>query len=185
MMTTVLRLAFILWMVSPFPYFMTAGVNTFTIPTLLDNGAALGELSFVSGMLCVLSMGLFHGLLLPLALCGSILELCAVVLYEWSRRSVVDRHFYVALSGEVPGAVCDKGPYHYVRHPFYLSYIVAFLGVAVAFPSPIVGGVCLLNIGLFTYMAFDDERVLLGSTLGAHYRAYRERAGMFVPRFKR
>jgi protein-S-isoprenylcysteine O-methyltransferase Ste14 len=184
-MATALHLAFVLWMVCPFPYFMTAGANTFTVPMLLDSGAMLGELSFVSGMLCVLCMGLFGGLLLPLALCGAIFALGSVMLYEWTRRTVVDRNFYVALSGKVPGAICETGPYHYVRHPFYLSYMLAFLGVAVAFPSLIVGGACVLDIGLFAYMAIDDERVLLESTLGADYRAYRGRVGMFVPRLKR
>jgi len=105
------------------------------------------------------------------------------MLYEWTRRTVVDRHFYVALSGEVPGAVCDAGPYRYVRHPFYLSYMVAFVAVAVAFPSFIVSGVCLLNIGLFVHMAIDDERVLAASPLGADYKRYKMRVGMFLPRF--
>jgi protein-S-isoprenylcysteine O-methyltransferase Ste14 len=72
-----------------------------------------------------------------------------------------------------------------VRHPFYLSYIVAFIGVAVAFPSTIVAGVCLLNIGLFVYMAIDDERTLLGSAIATDYQAYRVRVGMFVPRITR
>jgi len=75
----------------------------------------------------------------PAALCGTILALVAVILYEWTRRTVVDRKFYIALAGEVPPAVCDAGPYGYVRHPFYLSYMVAFAGVAVAFP---VGHCC-------------------------------------------
>ena len=182
-MATALRLAFIFWMVCPFPYFMTAGANIFTVPKLRDNGAVLGQISFLSGMLCVLCMGLFSGLLLPLALCGAIFALCSVMLYEWTRRTVVDRNFYVALSGQVPDAVCDSGPYRYVRHPFYLSYMLAFLGVAVAFPSVIVSGVCLLNMGLFVYMAMDDERVLLVSTLGADYKGYKRRVRMFLPRF--
>jgi protein-S-isoprenylcysteine O-methyltransferase Ste14 len=184
-MLTALRLAFIFWMVCPFPYFMTAGANTFTVPKLRDSGAMLGYWSFVSGMLCVLCMGLFSGLLLPLALCGAIFTLCSLMLYEWTRRTVVDRNFYVALSGEVPGAICDTGPYRYVRHPFYLSYMLAFVGVAVAFPSLIVSGMCLLNIGLFLYMALDDERVLLASQIAVDYQAYRGRVGMFVPRFRR
>jgi protein-S-isoprenylcysteine O-methyltransferase Ste14 len=184
-MATALRLAFVFWMVCPFPYFMTAGANTFTAPKLRDSGAMLGYWSFVSGMLCVLCMGLFSGLLLPLALCGAIFALCSLMLYEWTRRTVVDRNFYVALAGEVPSAVCDAGPYRYVRHPFYLSYMLAFLGVAVAFPSLVVSAVCVLNIGLFVYMALDDERVMLASTLGADYRAYRGRVGMFAPRFRR
>ena len=37
-------------------------------------------------------------------------------------------------------------------------------------------------IGLFVYMAFDDERVLLRSDLAADYQTYRKRVGMFLPR---
>jgi protein-S-isoprenylcysteine O-methyltransferase Ste14 len=181
-MATTLHLAIVLWMAIPFPYFMTAGANIFTLPKLRDNGAMLGQISFISGMVCVLVMGLFYRLLVPAAACGAILAVAAVMLYEWTRRTVVDRNFYIGLAGEVPPAVCDAGPYRYVRHPFYLSYMVAFVAVAVAFPSFIVTGVCVLNIGLFVYMALDDERVLLGSAIAADYRAYRERVAMFLPR---
>ena len=184
LMAIALRLAFIFWMVCPFLYFTTAGANTFIVPTLRDNGATLGQISFLSGMACVLFMGLFYGLWVPPAVCGAFLALGSLMLYEWSRRTVVDRNFYIGLSGEVPGAVCDTGPYRHVRHPFYLSYMVAFVAVAVAFPSPIVSGVCVLNMGLFVYMAFDDERVLLASAMAADYQAYRGRVGMFVPRFR-
>jgi protein-S-isoprenylcysteine O-methyltransferase Ste14 len=182
---TVFHLVLVLWMAVPFSYFISAGANIFTVPKLRDNGAMLGQISFISGMVCVLFMGLFYGLWVLPAACGAILALGAVMLYEWTRRTVVDRNFYAGLAGEVPPAVCDAGPYRYVRHPFYLSYMVAFVAVAAAFPSLIVVGVCLLNIGLFVYMALDDERVLLGSTLGADYQSYRGRVGMFVPRLKR
>jgi protein-S-isoprenylcysteine O-methyltransferase Ste14 len=182
---TALHLVMVLWMAIPFPYFMTAGANIFTVPKLRDNGAMLGQISFMSGMLCVLFMGLFYGLLVPAAVCGAILALGAVMLYEWTRRTVIDAHFYVGLAGEVPPAVCDVGPYQYVRHPFYLSYMVAFVGVAVAFPSLVVASVCALNIGLFVYMAIDDERTLLGSAIAADYQAHRRRVGMFVPRLNR
>lgn len=184
-MLTILHLILVFWMLIPFLYFITAAANIFMVPALRNNGAVLGQYSFISGMLCVLLMGLFSGLLWPLALCGCILALLAVLFYEWARRTVVDRDFFVGFSGEVPRAVCDKGPYHFVRHPFYLSYMVAFLGVAIAFPSLIVCGVCLVNIGLFLYMAFDDERVLLASRLDGDYRAYQGRAGMFLPRFRK
>jgi protein-S-isoprenylcysteine O-methyltransferase Ste14 len=184
-MATALRLAFIFWMVIPFLYFMTAGANTFTVPKLRDSGAVLGQISFVSGMACAIVMGLFYGLWVPLALSGAVLALASLMLYEWTRRTVIDRNFYVGLSGEVPGAVCETGPYRFVRHPFYLSYTVAFVAVAVAFPSLIVVGVCLLNIGLFAHMAVDDERVLLASAMAPDYRAYRGRVWMFVPRIRR
>jgi protein-S-isoprenylcysteine O-methyltransferase Ste14 len=182
-MATILHLAIVLWMAIPFPYFMTAGANIFTVPKLRDNGAILGQISFISGMLCVLVMGLFYRLLVPAAVCGAILALSALILYEWTRRTVIDRNFYVGLAGEVPPMMCDTGPYRYVRHPFYLSYTVAFVAVAVAFPSLVVSGVCLANIGLFVYMALDDERVLLQSPLAAAYESYSARVGMFLPQF--
>ena len=88
---------------------------------------------------------------------------------------MLGRNFHTGLGGEVPAMVCDEGPYKYLRHPFYVSYMVAFLSMVVAFPAPVTGAVCLLNIALFIYMAFDDARVLLRSPLAADYGEYRTR----------
>ena len=182
-MTTALRLTFIFWMVCPFLWFITAGANIFTVPKLRDNGAMLGQISFISGMVCVLVMGLFYRLLVPAALCGAVLTLAALILYECTRHTVVDRNFYVGLSGGVPPVLCEEGPYRYVRHPFYLSYMAAFMGVAVAFASLWVIGVCALNIALFSYRAVDDERDLAQSPLAADYARFKLKVGMFLPRW--
>jgi protein-S-isoprenylcysteine O-methyltransferase Ste14 len=107
------------------------------------------------------------------------------VLYEWTRRTVHGRIFYTGLGGEVPEMVCEQGPYRYVRHPFYMSYMIAFLGMVSAFPGSVTETLCLLNIGLLVYIAFDDERVLARSRLAADYAAYKIRAGMFLPRLRR
>jgi protein-S-isoprenylcysteine O-methyltransferase Ste14 len=45
--------------------------------------------------------------------------------------------------------------------------------------------VTVLRLAFVLWMVSPFLRVLLGSTLGAPYRAYRKRAGMFVPRFGR
>jgi protein-S-isoprenylcysteine O-methyltransferase Ste14 len=177
-----LHLGVAVWVVIPFVYFLSAGAKTFTVPERRDRGAVLGQLSLVSGMLGVLGLGFYHALVWYQAVCGAMLALCGVLLYEWTRRTVIDRNFYTGLGGEVPAAVCERGPYKYVRHPFYLSYMVAFLGAVVAFPSLVLAAVCALNIVLFVYMAFDDERVLLQSALAAEYETYRRRVGMFLPR---
>ena len=169
-------------MVFPFVYFLNTGAKTFTVPADRDGGAQLGKYSFVSVMVCVLFLGLYQSLVWYQALCGAVLALCSLMLYEWTRRTVIDRNFYTGLGGEVPAAVCENGPYKFVRHPFYSSYIVVFLGAVVGFPSLLTAAVCVLNIALFVYMAFDDERVLLRSGLAEDYEAYRRRIGMFVPR---
>jgi protein-S-isoprenylcysteine O-methyltransferase Ste14 len=182
MLVVVLHLGVTLWVIAPFLYFMTAGAKIFTAPELRDGGAQLGQLSFVASMMCLLTFGFFQSLIWYQALCGAALALCSFLLYEWTRRTVFDRHFYTGLGGEVPAAVCDAGPYQFIRHPFYLSYMVAFLSAAAAFPSSPTTAVSIACIGLFVYMAFDDERVLLRSELAADYQTYRKRVGMFLPR---
>jgi hypothetical protein len=49
-----LHLGLSIWMTSPFVYFLTAGAKTFTVPAR-DSGALLGQISFISGMACVLA----------------------------------------------------------------------------------------------------------------------------------
>src|SRR5271167_1121310 len=178
-----LHLGVALWVVGPLMYFITAGAKIFTAPALHDGGAQLGQLSFVASMMCVLCIGFFQALVWYYALCGMALALISFVLYEWAWRTVIDRNFYTGLGGEVPAAVCESGPYKFLRHPFYLSYMVAFLGAAAAFPSLVTALVSIACIGLFVYMAIDDERVLLRSALAEDYESYRQRVGMFLPRF--
>jgi len=95
-----------------------------------------------------------------------VLALISFLLYEWAWRTVIDRHFYTGLGGEFPAAVCESGPYKFLRHPFYLSYMVAFLSAAAAFPSLVTAAVSTL-----------------GSALAEDYESYRQRVGMFLPRF--
>ena len=172
MIVVVLHLGVTLWVIAPFLYFMTAGAKIFTAPELRDGGAQLGQLSFVASMMCVVCLGVFQSVVWYQVLCGATLALCSLMLYEWTRRTVIDRHFYTGLGGEVPAAVCDAGSYQFIRHPFYLSYMVAFLSAVVAFPSLPTALVSIACIGLFVYMAIDDERVLLRSELAADYQTW-------------
>ena len=81
----------------------------------------------------------------------------------------------------MPETLCDEGPYRYIRHPIYLSYVLAFLAVLIALPHWITALSFLLNFALSVGAARSDERVLAGSALAADYAAYRERTGMFLP----
>jgi protein-S-isoprenylcysteine O-methyltransferase Ste14 len=85
----------------------------------------------------------------------------------------------------VPEALCDEGPYRYIRHPIYLSYALAFLAVLVALPHWITALTFLFNFALTVGAARSDERVLAASALAADYASYRERTGMFLPRINR
>ena len=169
---------------APFQWFTVAGAKTFKRDQMRDTGATLGQLSFLSGTMAILWTGLFHILPLERLLSGALLAVLAISLYEWTRRTVLGRSFYMGLAGEVPDVICESGPYRYLRHPFYVSYLLAFVGVIVATPTVIAALVLALNVVLFVYMALDDERTLARSPLAAAYAAYKARTGtlLLLPR---
>jgi protein-S-isoprenylcysteine O-methyltransferase Ste14 len=177
-----LHIAFVLLIAGPFLHFITAGAKTFTVPGLRDAGASLGQASFLSGAAGVLGVGLLGRPDILYESCGAVLAVWSVVLYEWTRRTVQGWVLYTGLGGEVPEMLFEHGPYKYVRHPFYLSYMTAFLAMGLAFPALVTSALCVANLGLFVYIAFDDERVLERSALAAEYARYRTNAGMFLPK---
>jgi protein-S-isoprenylcysteine O-methyltransferase Ste14 len=178
-----MSVAMTLILTTPFMFFWTVGAKVFLVPALADDGATLGQLSFFSGAFVILWIGLLHGVDVLKGSIGIGISASSIALYLWTRRTIGPGHLYVALGGEVPGAVCESGPYRYLRHPFYLSYLVAFAAMMIAFPSKLSIAVGVLNGILFVYMAFDDERTLTKSPLGSAYAAYRDRVGwlFFLP----
>jgi protein-S-isoprenylcysteine O-methyltransferase Ste14 len=165
-----------------FLHFFGAGARTFVRPKWTDSsGSAQAEIAFFGGALVTLFLGVHqrigygHG---TLALC---VASCSLVLYEWTRRTVRGRGFSVGWSEQVPQEVCDTGPCAYIRHPFYVSYMMGFAAMAIALPHIVSVLVCVAAIVWLVAIALHDERMLLNSSLATAYAAYRRHVGMFVP----
>jgi protein-S-isoprenylcysteine O-methyltransferase Ste14 len=181
------RLILIVVLGCSFAYFLGAGARTFTSSGTDDAGALWAQISFMgTGALTTIWLGLLVPIRLYNGLASIAILLCSLALYEWARHVIWGRSFYIAWSGDVPEALCDRGPYVYIRHPIYASYILAFLAELAAIPTPITLAVFIFNAGLFTHAAWSDERSLASGSFGADYAQYKKRTGMFVPRvFKR
>jgi protein-S-isoprenylcysteine O-methyltransferase Ste14 len=169
-----------------FVYFLGAGSRTFAPSGDDDNAAVWAQISFMwTGAVATLVLGLY----VPIHLYNGIASLavlaCSLALYEWARHVVWSRNFHVAWSGNVPDSVCAEGPYAYIRHPIYASYILAFLAVLIAMPTVVTVIVFAFNVALFTHAALSDERSLKSSPLAIEYSQYKKRAGMFFPRIVR
>lgn len=87
----------------------------------------------------------------------------------------------VIFGGNVPEAVCDTGPYRYIRHPFYASYIVGFTAALAAFPNVFTALAWLVATGFFVHGARHDEETIGESDLAGAHAAYRKHTGMFFP----
>jgi protein-S-isoprenylcysteine O-methyltransferase Ste14 len=169
-----------LLLAAPFQWFMGAGRETFVMRQP-DPGALWGQLSFLSGIAVLAWTGLFGGLAIDLGTLPALALMAAsVALYEWARRTVGRQRLHIGLSGRVPDAVIEDGPYRWLRHPFYLAYLLAFGAVALALRSRAGTLVALANAALFVAMALHDEASLARSALAAPYAAYRRRVGVLL-----
>lgn len=165
---------------APLQWFIGAGKDTF-IRREPSPGSAWGSASFVSGIMAIAWVGLFGGLAIDAATLGALaLATVSVALYERARRTVGAQHFYIGLTERVPAALVEAGPYRHLRHPFYLSYLLAFAAVALAMRSRLGSAVALANAALFIVMALHDERTLARSALGEAHADYRRRVGVLL-----
>jgi protein-S-isoprenylcysteine O-methyltransferase Ste14 len=169
-----------------FVHFMIAGGRTFHFEETDKEGpgAYLAQFSFlVSGTMLTWAVGLRMPMPVVNQTASALLLVASLALYEWARHTIWGRRFGIALGNHVPAALCEAGPYRYIRHPIYLSYVFAFLAVLVALPHWATALSFLANLAVFVVTARSDERVLADSPLAADYAVYRRRTGMFFPKF--
>jgi len=167
-----------------FVHYFVAGMRAFSRPKLDDAGEMAGAVFCIAGAGVLIMARIFR-----IAVVNGVIALALVVaslfLYEWARRTVRGRGFFVIYSDNVPESVCESGPYAYVRHPLYLSYIIGFSATLVAFPNVFAAIGWALAVAWFVYGAQHDERALRESALASDYAEYRHRTGMFIPVFRR
>jgi protein-S-isoprenylcysteine O-methyltransferase Ste14 len=167
-----------------FVHFIVAGGRTFTSTNFADEpGAVIGQLAFVFGGVAPAWFLGLRQVIAPLnGVVAALLLVASVALYEWARHTIWGRRFGLGWGTHVPEAVCDQGPYRWVRHPVYLGYWLAYASILVALPHLLTAGVFVAVTGLFVHAAWHDEREIAGSALAADYDAYRKRTGMFFPK---
>lgn len=108
----------------------------------------------------------------------------ALALFSWAAWTNRTRKLGLAFAGVVPEHVQTRGPYGLVRHPFYTSYLLTFLGGAIAAGTAWL--VPAVVAGALTYWraARGEEAAFEQSKLAGAYRRYEARVGMFLPRLR-
>ncbi|MFN7922343.1 MAG: isoprenylcysteine carboxylmethyltransferase family protein [Bryobacteraceae bacterium] len=87
----------------------------------------------------------------------------------------------VCFEKTVPGGVVTAGPYRWIRHPFYVAYLLCWLaGWAAVAWWPLGASVAVMG-WLYRRSAIAEERALEAAH-GEAYRAYVRRTGRFWPK---
>ena len=84
---------------------------------------------------------------------------------------------------DAPAQIVTWGPYKRIRHPFYTSFLLAFLAAVVAMPHPLTLACLVYAIVALSVTAGREEVRLAKSDFGAEYLRYMAVSGRFFPRF--
>lgn len=93
-----------------------------------------------------------------------------------------EKPFSLAFSTDQPKHLMTRGPYRYIRHPFYASYSLGWIA-GIAATGQLWLLMSLLVMGAIYYRAATaEEEKFASSNLAEAYTDYRRRTGMFIPR---
>ena len=116
---------------------------------------------------------------------GCVGLLASLALFEWGVRATRAEYFSWAMSQDTPQFLFDRGPYAYIRNPFYASYLASYVSAAVALQTAISYVVVAVMGFLFYRVAVFEEQKFARSPLKDRYEEYLRRTGRFLPRLRR
>ena len=157
-------------------------LTTFT--PMLDRRRELAAL-FSAGIALSVVGTVRQGLQILGILPGAACLLASLGLFGWARVSISGRFFSYLGSRDTPQFVFTGGPYAYLRHPFYTSYLLALLGGCLMFPGVLsLAGAAAGAAGMYGASRFEEGK-FAKSPLAAEYAAYMQRTGRFFPKLSR
>jgi protein-S-isoprenylcysteine O-methyltransferase Ste14 len=108
-----------------------------------------------------------------------VLYVVALGLFWWAVPHAVTAQLNIAFTNATPVILLVDGPYAYIRHPFYASYLLYW--VAGAFISNWLW-VSVFVMGCFYFTAIrQEENGFRSSPLAGSYEAYRRETGALFP----
>jgi protein-S-isoprenylcysteine O-methyltransferase Ste14 len=117
-------------------------------------------------------------------LSGLILQGVSLWLFWAAIRASRAARLKMAFDVQNPHALVTGGPYQYLRHPFYTSYLIFWIGLAIATWSLLaLPALCVIAI-IYVVAALGEERKFSRTAMSEEYVAYRQRTGFFWPRLR-
>ncbi len=112
---------------------------------------------------------------------GSALYILSTALFWWTVQVNRNRPLSIAYSSDQPSHFMNQGPYAWIRHPFYASYLLA--GIAGVVSTGVYWLIPIVVVMFFIYlnMAKFEENKFLSSDLSEQYKSYQKSTGRFVP----
>jgi len=88
-------------------------------------------------------------------------------------------------NNDAPKNIVTWGAYGHIRHPFYASFLLFFIGGLLFVPGVLTVVALVYGFIILNLTAAREEKRLSGSEFGQEYVDYIARTGRFFPRWKR
>jgi len=109
------------------------------------------------------------------------LYILSLAIFWWCVRINRTQPLSLAFSTDRPDHLVMRGPYAWVRHPFYLSYLMCWLAGVFATGQWLLLITVVAMGWIYWRAALAEEAKFAASPLAEAYRAYAARAGRFLP----
>lgn len=153
----------------------------FTSPKMPDGAKIISLAVALTGFLYMLALWVFSQ---PSAaqIAGLLLQLLSIALFWWAISASKKARLRFAFDKAAPASLLQDGPYAYVRHPFYTSYILFWAGWAVATWTLWAALPLVFLIAVYVRAAREEENNFSSTSFAAAYADYKKRAGLFWPK---
>ena len=116
--------------------------------------------------------------LIPIAI---LLYVLSLLIFWWAINVNQTQPLSLAYSLDKPTHLVKTGPYNWVRHPFYTSYLCFWMAGTVASGQWLL----LFSVVVMFYLYFTaakfEEHKFISSDLKEQYQTYQNQTGMFLP----
>jgi protein-S-isoprenylcysteine O-methyltransferase Ste14 len=110
------------------------------------------------------------------------LYLTSLLLFWWAVLETRRERLSLAFSEDLPMNLYQAGPYRMVRHPFYVSYTLCWLGGVFANAQWFLLITLIVMFALYYRAAKFEEAKFIVSPLRGAYEDYQSKTGMFIPK---
>jgi protein-S-isoprenylcysteine O-methyltransferase Ste14 len=105
----------------------------------------------------------------------------AAALFWWAVVTTRRRRLTLAFSDDAPVFMISTGPYRWVRHPFYASYLAWWCAVALECGGVLPWAMPAIMVFLYARAARMEEAKFASSPFSRDYAAYVSKTGMMMP----
>ncbi|WP_086996850.1 protein-S-isoprenylcysteine O-methyltransferase [Rhizobium sullae] len=111
---------------------------------------------------------------------GAVLFATAMWVFRRTHKEL-GRNWSITLEIRDQHQLICSGPYAFVRHPMYTSFLLMALGQAFLLSNWVVGLAGLTGFAILFFLRVDKEERMMLEIFGPQYRAYMDRTTRIIP----